>query len=114
MINQTDPEFMNRLDAAAAEIDPSKLLGSEVEAGGRQYVICDLIGAGAEVVVFGLKDIATGEHDQVLKVPRSQFDPQTRLQEILRDELVKGTDCARVIAVCDKLLSLFPNDDVAA
>lgn len=115
MSDEIDPDFLKRLQTAA-EIDPAKLVGSEIELAGQTYEIFELIRAGAQMVVFGLKHIATGKSDLVIKIPRTSLDPQAQLQKIICEELSKGEDMdpARMIAVCDKLLSLFPTDGVAA
>ena len=91
MSDEIDPDFLKRLQTAA-EIDPTKLVGSEIEQAGRKYEVFELIRAGAKMVVFGLKHIATGKSDLVIKIPRTSFDPQAQLQKIICEELSKGED----------------------
>jgi len=116
MNQEIDPEFLTKLDVAAKS-DPMNLLGTEIELHGQKFRFRKVIGSGAEKVVFELEVVATRKTANfVIRAYRKGFDPRVKLQEIIQEETLRTPkmDEGRVIAACDKMLSLYPDDGVAA
>lgn len=96
-------------------LTPEQHVGATIELEGVPHRIDSILATGGTMVVFSLTNLHTGKSDHVLKIPREQFDPRPRLEHALKEALQGVQDNPnRVVKICDMLLELDPNSEVAA
>jgi hypothetical protein len=91
---------------------PEDYIGKVIES---DLQVDSILAVGSKWVVFKLRNLRTGESDEVMKVWKEEFDPRTPLLEALpqaMDDLSRNPD--RVVRVCDRLLALDPTIEAAA
>jgi len=91
---------------------PEDYIGRRI---GTDHQVESIEAIGSKFVVFKLRNLKTGMTDQVMKVPRTEFDPQAALWQALPEALrgMRGNP-DRVVRICDRLLAIEPKSEAAA
>lgn len=92
---------------------PESYIGGVIDNG--THRIDSINAIGSKFVVFNLRNIKSGEIDQVAKILKEEFDPRAPLLKALPQaaaDMTRNPD--RVIKICDRLLKLDPTIEAAA
>lgn len=94
---------------------PEDYVGRTIERGDGARRIDSINAIGSKFVVFDLRNLASGEIEEVLKVPRSAFDPMRPLIAAFPEATRNAErNPDRIIRICNKLLELDPSQEAAA